>query len=586
MTRTVKAICVLIGLLCTVNSFFPRIRTGESAAAENREVKGVWAATVFSLDFPKQPTADSSALKTDIDEMLANAQDMGFNTVFFQVRPAADAFYKSEIFPWSQYLTGSQGTVPQDSFDPLRYAVTQAHAKGMELHAWINPYRVTASAKDNYAQCEQSVAKTHPKLVVEYSDGKLYLNPGIPETNRLITDGVLEIVRNYDVDGIHIDDYFYPGSDFPDAEAFTQYGGKFSDIGDWRRSNISSLIKSIRDALKSEKSSVIFSVSPCGIWANKTSNPEGSQTSGKQAYYDYYADTREWVKNSYVDWIMPQIYWNIGYTIADFEEISRWWNNVAEGTNVKVCAGLAAYKAADETNASSPWYGQNGLDELKRQQELLRTLGNTGGYSVYRLGSLLKNSSLADTVKAMNNRGNSVFSDTPAYPWAEEAIERLHKEGVISGMGDGSFGCARMVSRADFTLMITRMMKKDASFTDNFSDVTADKYYYKEIGIAKALGYASGRGNNTFDPLGSITRQEMAVMTYRILQKEGKINSGKATELSAEFSDANEIAEYARDAVAAMVDAGYLNGYETGEFKPQNNATRAETAVFLDKIAK
>lgn len=584
MSRTIKAICVLIGIFCTLNTIMPNSKTKGEVAAENRVVKGVWAATVFSLDFPKNVTTNDTALREDIDRMIDNAKKLGFNTVFFQVRPSADAFYKSEIFPWSQYLTGAQGEAPQNNFDPLGYAVERAHANGIELHAWVNPYRVTATAKENAQQSERSIAKKYPNLVVEYSDGKLYLNPGVPETNRLVTDGILEIVRNYSVDGIHIDDYFYLGSDFPDAEAYTQYGGKFSDIGDWRRSNTYNLIKSVHDAIKGENKNIIFSVSPNGIWANKNSNSEGSRTNGKQAYYDYYADTRAWVKDGLVDLIMPQIYWNIGYGAADFDEVARWWNTAAAGTGVKVCVGMAAYKAADEKDESSPWYGAKGTEELKNQQNLLRTLENVEGYSMYRLGSLLKNEFVGAAVADINRRSDSVFSDTADYPWAEEAVERLYEKGVVNGMGDGSFGCANNVSRADFTLMITRLMGKKADFSENFSDVTADKYYYKEIGIAKALGYASGRGDNIFDPVGNISRQDMAVMAYRVLKSEGKISDGSVGELSAKFSDGNEISDYAKTAVAAMVKANYLSGYDTGDFKPQNCATRAETAVFMDKI--
>ena len=203
---------------------------------------------------------------------------------------------------------------------------------------------------------------------------------------------------------------------------------------------------------------------------------------------------------------------------------------------------------------------------------------------MYRLGSLLKNEFVGAAVADINRRSDSVFSDTADYPWAEEAVERLYEKGVVNGMGDGSFGCANNVSRADFTLMITRLMGKKADFSENFSDVTADKYYYKEIGIAKALGYASGRGDNIFDPVGNISRQDMAVMAYRVLKSEGKISDGSVGELSAKFSDGNEISDYAKTAVAAMVKANYLSGYDTGDFKPQNSATRAETAVFMDKI--
>lgn len=583
MTKTLKAVCVLVGIFCVLNTFFPTSGDRNKVAAENREVKAVWAATVFSLDYPQKQTADSELLKADMDSMLADVCALGCNTLFFQVRPAADAFYKSEIFPMSQYLTGTQGVSPDNDFDPLEYLVAQAHARGVEVHAWINPYRVTASAADKSRQSADSIAVKHPELVVEHTDGKLYLNPGVPETNELVIAGAEELVRNYKVDGIHLDDYFYPGSSFPDAETFAKYGGEYADIGDWRRGNTRALVAGIRDAVKAVRHDAVFSVSPSGIWANSENNPEGSDTKGAQAYYDYYADTRGWVREGLVDMIVPQIYWNIGNEGADFEKLLRWWSKTADDTGVSLCIGRAAYRASEEQNTASPWYGEGGLEELRRQSALINADKNICGSAYYRLGSITKNPALAAAITDLNTGEKRAFADTASYPWAEDAIESLYDKGIVGGMGDGTFGCARNVTRADFTLMMTRAMGKTAEFSENFDDVASDMYYYKEIGIAKALGYASGRGENLFDPTGAITRQDMATMAYRVLKAEGKI-SGKGESLGARFSDAYEIAEYAEEAVAVMTEKGYLSGYENGEFKPQGLATRAETAVFLNRI--
>ena len=584
MTKTVKAICVLIGALCVLNSIMPQINKASRVSAEDREIKAVWAATVFSLDYPGSAGEDSARLRADADRILEETRALGYNTLFFQVRPSADAFYKSEVFPWSAYLTGEQGKAPADGFDPLEYLVSKAHGMGIEVHAWINPYRVTASEKDNDLQSQSSIAVKYPELVVKHSDGKLYLNPGEPQSNRLIADGAAELVKNYSVDGIHLDDYFYPGSDFPDAETFTKYGGAFGNIEDWRRDNITNLIREIRTAVKGVRESTVFSVSPCGIWANKASNPEGSDTSGRQAYYDYYADTRLWAKENLVDWLVPQVYWNIGYGIADFEKIVKWWDAQLDGTKTKLVIGQAAYRAADETDPTSAWYGQNGMDELKRQAALMKTCRNVGGYAHYRLGSITKNGVLTEFIKNLNKHSSSAFIDTMDYPWAADAIENLYSKQIVNGMGDGSFGCARNVSRADFTLMLTRMLGKQAEFTENFADVGTDKYYYKEIGIAKALGYTNGRDGKIFDPESNITREDMATLAYRVLLKEGKISPAETSELSAKFSDAYAISDYAKEAIAAMTAKAYLGGYENGEFRPKGLATRAETAVFLNRL--
>lgn len=582
MTKTIKALCVIVGLICTLQAVIPV--TQDNVSAKTDTIKGVWAATVFSLDFPQKTTTNPEALKKDADALIDKASRLGYNTLYFQVRPSGDAFYKSQIFPWSEYLTGKQGVAPENGFDPLEYIIDAAHKKNIELHAWINPYRVTASEKDLYTQTDQSIAKKYPNLVVKNSDGKLYLNPGEPESNKLVVNGVLEIIQNYAVDGIHIDDYFYPSGVFPDSETFTKYGGQFSDIGDWRRDNTTSLVKALRDAIKSEKPSCVFSVSPSGIWANKKSHPDGSDSAGIQSYFDHYADTRLWVRENMIDVIIPQIYWNIGYEIADFEKITKWWNDTVLGTSVRLCIGQGAYRISDETNASSVWYGKKGQNELKAQLRLLNSLENTHGYAHYRLGSITDKDDFAEFIRKLNTEKLRSFTDTENYPWAEDAIERLYQKGIVNGMGDGTFGCARTVTRADFTVMLVRMTKQNVPFNENFADVTEDKYYYKEIGIAKALGYAAGRENNTFDPLGSITREDMATLAYRVLSKEGSIQSVKLDTLFKKFPDANEISEYARDAVAAMVENGYLSGYETGEFKPTGIATRAETAVLLDRI--
>ena len=178
--------------------------------------------------------------------MLNNISEMGYNAMFFQVRPSADAFYKSNVFPWSKYLTGQNGLAPADGFDPLTFLVEEAHRKGIEVHAWINPYRVTKTGDEEYsAISSSSPVKQHPEYVVKYSDGNYYFNPGIPEVRKIVVDGAVEIVKNYQIDGIHMDDYFYPGMSFDDAETYNKYGKDFSNIGDWRRNNVDLLIQEL-----------------------------------------------------------------------------------------------------------------------------------------------------------------------------------------------------------------------------------------------------------------------------------------------------------------------------------------------------
>ncbi len=586
MSRTVKAICVVLGLLCVLSGLAPKSGKSTANAAKMKNIKGVWAATLYSMDYPSSPTTDINQLKADADRLVTQTLELGFDTLFLQVRPQGDAFYKSDIFPTSRYLTGTEGVLPDGDFDPLEYITDKAHENGISLHAWINPYRLTASQKDAEALCDASIAKKYPHLVVQHTDGKLYLNPGEPEAMDLVIKGAVEIAEKYSVDGIHIDDYFYPSSAFPDGETFTKYGGDFLDIGDWRRNNTTQLVQKMGQAIKAVNPNLIFSVSPCGIWANKESHADGSNTSGKQAYFDYYADTRLWVKEELIDMIIPQVYWESGNPLADFKEVAKWWNSVAQGTDVALCIGQGVYKAADSTDTNSVWYGEKGIAELENQLKYINGLENICGYSQYRLGSITKSPELSAAVKKMNTSDFQIFTDTADYPWAKDAIERLYAAEIVKGMGDGTFGCARAVSRADFTVMLIRCTNQNVPFNENFADVTEDKYYYKEVGIAKVLGFAAGRERNIFDPLGSITREDMATLVWRAMTKLGKLPNESDLDLFEKFSDASEISPYAKAAVAVLVDEGILSGFDTGEFKPKGIATRAECAVLLDRVQK
>ena len=209
--------------------------TAITAAASVEPMRGVWVSTVYNLDFPSRKSMSASELKAEIDNIVDDCASMGFNAVILQVRPCADALYPSAIYPWSAVLSGTQGVAPDGGFDPLAYWIEKCHSTGIELHAWINPYRVTKGKDAEFAALSpQNPAVLHPEWVVKHSDGNYYLNPGIAEVRELVTDGVREIIDNYNVDGIHMDDYFYPGSEFEDADTFAVYGNGFTDIGDWR----------------------------------------------------------------------------------------------------------------------------------------------------------------------------------------------------------------------------------------------------------------------------------------------------------------------------------------------------------------
>lgn len=359
-------------------------------------MRGVWVSSVANIDYPSQQGLSADQLKSEADTLLNNIAAMGLNTVFLQVRPSADALYQSALFPWSRYVSGTAGQAPDGDFDVLAYWVEGAHSRGLQLHAWLNPYRITRDGKEELdALPETSPAKQHPEWVVEY-EGNYYFNPGLPAVQQLVVDGAAEIVRNYDVDGIHLDDYFYPGTDFNDAAAYARYGEDFDDIGDWRRDNVNTLIASLDETVHAINPELSFGVSPAGIWDNKADNPKGSDTNGRSSYREIYCDSVEWVKRGTVDYICPQLYWSIGYEIADFEVLVDWWQNIVSTSDVALYIGIGAYRAA-EAEPGDVWYG---TAELERQLDMLDNSIDIQGEVFFSYASLMEAQGCSDFLTA------------------------------------------------------------------------------------------------------------------------------------------------------------------------------------------
>ena len=567
--------------------------------ATEEELRGVWVSTISNIDYPKTQTKDANVLKKEMKEILDHCAKMGFNAVFFQVRPASDALYQSEIFPWSRYLTGEQGKAPNGGFDPLAFAVDEAHKRGMELHAWINPYRITLTAEDAEKLSKDNPAVMHPELVLTDSEGKMYYNPGDSKSVELIVAGALEIVKNYDVDGLHMDDYFYPSGTFNDDTTYSFYQEQYPDKADWRRAMVNRLVQKMDEALHAEKPEIQFGISPRGIWANASDMPEGSATAGGGSYTEIYADSRAWVKNGWVDYITPQIYWNIGYEIADYSVLTEWWSETVSQTDVKLYIGEAAYRTTSEDVAA--WAGENGTQELKRHIELGRANDSIDGYCMFTYHSFLENSSIYALMKEMNaeeeesiavNGGfvgteatyTNKFEDMDSYWWAMDAVNALASQGIIRGRSETEFDPDSYITRADNTVLLLRILGKTKAFSENFADVYPTAYYYDEIGMAKALGIAGGVGDNKFAPESYIRRQDMATLAYRVLQGEGALTAIPNTAVLNQFLDKDSIDFYARDAMAACVAAGLMSGYGDGWINPQGNASRIEVALFMYRI--
>lgn len=388
MKRSFRLLALV--LACVLTLVTPAFAAGTPSASE--EMRGVWVSSVYNLDYPSSPTTDPDKLKAEADEILDNCVKWGLNAVFLQVRPSGDALYKSDLFPWSKYLTGSVGTAPQDGFDPLEYWVEAAHKRGLELHAWINPYRITRSKDTEWNSLPSThPAKMNPDWVVKYSDGNYYFNPGIPEVRDLVTRGAVEIVQNYDVDGLHMDDYFYPGTDFNDAATYQKYGSSFSNIADFRRDSVNQLVAQLDTAVHNIDPDIQFGISPSGIWANKSTDPRGSDTNGSEHYVSSYADSLYWIENGLVDYIIPQIYWEIGHKLADFATLADWWNDAVAGSDVHLYIGMGAYRCAD--NPTGVW---TTTDPLFDSLAYLENKDNIGGCVFFRYGSIPAVSGMAD----------------------------------------------------------------------------------------------------------------------------------------------------------------------------------------------
>jgi len=341
-------------------------------------VQGVWVTTVFNIDFPSKVSLSVDTLKLELDIIVSNCKNKNVNTIFFQVRPACDAFYNSDIFPMSKYLTGTQGKKLDNDFDVLAYLIKKAHENDIALHAWINPYRVTASEND--ALSTNSPAKKYPETVMKGSDNNLYFNPSSPKAQEIIIDGVRELVNKYDIDGIHFDDYFYPECEFDDSAEYKKYANGMN-LDDFRRNSVDTLIKNTYEQIKALNSAVEFGVSPQAICKNFTVNIGNKQitTKGFETYTQAFADSEKWVINKWVDYICPQIYWAIGDERASFDAVAYHWSKLTDKHGVKLYIGHAAYKR-DEFKA----------DEYTKQLIFAKTLPAYKGSIFFTYSDLLK----------------------------------------------------------------------------------------------------------------------------------------------------------------------------------------------------
>jgi uncharacterized lipoprotein YddW (UPF0748 family) len=372
-----------------------------------REFRGAWIQTVYQGEYKDMTPTQ---MKKDFIRKLDVLQGCGINAIVFQVRPEADAFYKSALEPWSRFYTGKQGVAPEGEFDLMRFLIAECHKRAMEFHAWLNPYR---AGSENIAFAASHIINQYPGRFVRYNKLILF-DPGQPQNRRFICNVVKDIVARYDVDAIHMDDYFYPypvaGESFPDDRSFERYGiprgYTAATRGDWRRENVNKLIEELKDVIHETKPWVRFGVSPFGIYRNKKSTPDGSgsETNGLQNYDDLYADVLHWVEEGWVDYNIPQLYWEIGHATADYATLLKWWAEHATNAHLYIGQDVArTMKAA----------------QLKEKMADARALPAIKGNCFWPANELLwNNGGVADSLKRRFHR----------YPALIPAYTRMHDD--------------------------------------------------------------------------------------------------------------------------------------------------------------
>ena len=383
-----------------------------------REFRGVWIATVVNIDWPESGMDTYEKQKDDFIKLLDYYKSLNFNAVIVQIRTAGDAFYPSNLAPWSQYLTGKQGRAPNTQENPLTWMINAAHNRGLEFHAWLNPYRATFDLKTDLLSSDHDY-NLHRDWMLKYGS-KYYYNPGLPEVKNHLTAIIEEVVLNYSVDAIHFDDYFYPykisGQVFPDESTYRKFRKGNQTIGDWRRQNVNDLVQAVYASIQKHKPWVQFGISPFGVWRNQDKDPKGSPTrAGQTNYDDLFADPIKWMKEGWVDYLIPQVYWSMDYELASYRKLNDWWSN--NHYNTKIYIGNGPYKIRD--NADKAWENPA---EINSQVSYTRTLPNVQGNAFFSAKSLFaKNQDVAQALK--NELYNQPTLSPDFVPYGEFIIE-------------------------------------------------------------------------------------------------------------------------------------------------------------------
>lgn len=381
----------------------------EAQTAPKRELRAAWIATVANIDWPSKPGLPVDSQKAEYIRLLDTLKDLGMNAVVVQIRPAADAFYQSDMEPWSYWLTGVQGLAPAPYYDPLKFMIKETHERGMEFHAWFNPYRAVPDIYHAHLAPDNITAQ-HPDWFITYGKTKIF-NPGLPQVWNYLNKVIDDVVKRYDIDAVQFDDYFYPyriaGKEFNDYQTYLKYGNGMS-IADWRRHNVDTVIEMLSRSIKQIKPWVKFGISPFGVWRNQSQDVNGSNTmAGQTDYDDLYADVLLWLKNGWIDYVCPQIYWSFDNRFAPYGILLDWWAHHTYGRELVI--GQAAYRIG-----SAGFYDPR---EMVNQIEANRTYNNVGGSIFFSAKSFYKNPLGFDD--SLKNDLYKYPAIPPAMPWID-----------------------------------------------------------------------------------------------------------------------------------------------------------------------
>lgn len=442
------------------------------------EFRAVWVSTVVNIDWPSSPNLNSSEQKQEIIKILDFHKANNSNAIILQVRPSADAIYASELEPWSRYLSGEQGKAPEAYYDPLEFWIKETHRRGMELHAWFNPYRIKQKLTDTLDS--NHIYIKNPDWGWTYGS-RVYFEPGNPNVWEFVTKVVVDVVKRYDVDAIHFDDYFYPykikNKEIPDQEAFKQFGGEYypNSKADWRRHNTDTIIQILSIAIKDTKPWVKFGISPFGVWRNRTNDELGSETKAGTTNYDaLYADVIKWQRLDWIDYLMPQLYWRDDHPAADFSTLAYWWADFSY--NRALYIGLAPYRINKKSDHKL-WK----KDKYFIQQiEVLRSINGIDGFGFFSSKHLFR-SDLKKLNKKLSKDICSKPAIIPPMPWIDNKAPKCptiiskHRNKLIweVEVTDNEFDKNRFFILYKYENNVSRFLKSQA----NILSITGELFY-------------------------------------------------------------------------------------------------------------